>query len=178
MTQRGWLFALLLCVACGGHSSVTSQGPTGAGAGASGAEDDSSSNAGASASEAGGAPTQPDPEDAGADAGDEADAGAPGYVPHIGSGTRNCESSEYCFGLSCYAPPSFLPTVCVASCETDFDCGLHEACVGSPKLAPTCYARCGVPGDCEYHFDCLDFSGKGQLVCFPAAWAGRRSELN
>ncbi len=124
--------------------------------------------------ETGGAPSESDPEVAGSAAG----AGAASYAPHIGSGTRNCESAEYCFGLACYAPPSFAPTVCVANCETDLDCGLNEVCVRSAKLAATCYPRCNVPGDCEYHFDCLDFSGEGQLVCFPAGWAGRRTELD
>jgi hypothetical protein len=36
--------------------------------------------------------------------------------------------------------------------------------------------RC-VPGDCEYHFDCFDFSGAGQNVCFPTGWVDRRKEL-
>ena len=144
-------------------------------AGAGGVDDGAPpASAGAAVVETGGARSQPDAELAGA----ADDAGAAGFVPHIGSGTRNCESSAYCFDLACYAPPSFLPTVCVASCATDFDCGLNEICVRSAKLAPTCYARCSVPGDCEYHFDCFDFSGEGQSVCFPAGWAGRRKELD
>jgi hypothetical protein len=170
-----WVLVVFSCAACGGHSAATLQQPPDESAGAGGVDDaDPPTSAGATVAATGGAPSQPVAELAGA--GDE--AGAPGYTPHIGSGTRNCESSEYCFGLACYAPPSFLPTVCVANCETDLECGLNEICVSSAKLAPTCYARCSVPGDCEYHFDCLDFSGHGQLVCFPAGWASRRKELD
>ncbi len=93
------------------------------------------------------------------EAGDWGEAGAPEYMPFIESGTRTCQNSDYCFGLACYAPPSFLPTVCVAGCEVDADCAPDEACVHAQKLAPTCYARCGSPSDCAYHFDCFDFSG-------------------
>ena len=166
-----WLPVLLSCAACGGHSAAAIGERPADSAGAGGVDESEAPAAGETESGGAGSPLQ------GA-AGELGDAGAPGYVPHIGSGTRNCESSEYCFGLACYAPPSFAPTVCVANCEADLDCGPNEVCVRSAKLAPTCYARCRVPGDCEYHFDCLDFSGEGQLVCFPAGWAGRRGELD
>lgn len=175
------LFVLSTCLSCGAHSSIEPA--------------DSISGAGGAASAAGGAPAADagDSSVAGSEAasndhggrgpdsdpgGPVSDAGEPGYMPHIGSGTRNCENANYCFGLSCYAPPSFEPTVCVARCETDGDCEPSETCVRSAKLEPTCYARCDSPTDCAYHFDCVDFTGAGKAVCFPTGWVGRRAELD
>ena len=187
-----WLF---LCLGCGAHSrSIPSDdahetgGADSVGLGGAGGEGDPLANGGAS----GGAIGEGDPVTSGgvsAGVGSAAgagasvqsapggDAGAVGYVPHIDSGTRRCENADYCFGLACYAPASFQPTVCVKRCDTDADCEPFEACVQSEKLEGTCYARCDSPSACAYQFDCFDFSGQGQLVCFPAEWAGRRKEL-
>lgn len=103
-------------------------------------------------------------------------AGAP-YDAPIASGTRACENDDYCFGLACYAPPTFAPTVCLARCDSDANCRSSEACLRAPELEPTCYARCKSPEDCYRGFDCFDFSGKDELVCFPMPWAQRRDEL-
>lgn len=175
-----WLFVLSTCLACGAHSTsepadlvagAGGRGATGSGGSASAGNGDSAGTS-ASSSESGGA------DSAGGEPGVAmSDAGEPGYVPHIGSGTRNCENASFCFGLSCYAPPSFEPSVCVARCEADSDCEASEACVRSARLEPTCYPRCDSPTDCEYHFDCVDFTGDGQAVCFPTGWAGRLDEL-
>lgn len=176
-----WLFVPSMCIACGAHSSseptdVTSGagGNTAQGAGGASVMAGDSSNAGngATANDSGGSGSPGDP------SGGMSDAGEPGYMPHIGSGTRNCESANYCFGLSCYAPPSFEPTVCVARCETDWDCEASEICVRSALLEPTCYASCDSPTDCAHHFDCVELSGRGQAVCFPTGWAGRIDELD
>jgi hypothetical protein len=176
-----WLFVLSACTACGAHSSnepTTEVIPAAAGnnglasGGAAGSDDTSSAGSSATANETGG-----NGPNSGGNTGGIADAGEPGYVPHIGSGTRNCENANFCFGLSCYAPPSFEPSVCVAQCETDWDCEASETCVRSARLDATCYARCDSPTDCAYHFDCVDFTGDGQAVCFPTGWAGRLNEL-
>ena len=127
-------------------------------------------------SASGGAQAEPD---AGSDAGDLAsEAGVQGYTSLIHSGTRTCQNDDYCFGLACYAPLDFAPTMCLARCATDLDCLSSESCVQSAKLDPTCYARCDSPSDCLQGFDCFDFSGAGEFVCFPAGWAGRRNELD
>lgn len=101
----------------------------------------------------------------------EPESGAPGYDSLIHSGTRACANDDYCFGLECYAPRYFEPTVCLAPCESETDCLPSEACIGSAKLTPHCYARCALPSDCYRGFDCYDFSKRGQLICFPGAWA-------
>ena len=151
------LSAFSALAACGGQARRPSDEPMGTNSPSSG-----------------GAQSEPDSGLAGA-----ADSvGGQGYVSLIHSGTRTCPNDDYCFGLSCYAPPSFEPSVCLAPCATDRDCLSAEACVGSAKLEPTCYARCDSPADCYRGFDCYDFSGVGQFVCFPAGWAGRRSELD
>lgn len=106
-----------------------------------------------------------------------ATGGAGPYVSLIESDTRSCENSDYCFGLTCYAPDSFAPNVCLASCETNADCQPFEACLRAPKLEPGCYARCNSPTDCYRGFDCFDFSNEGELVCFPAGWAMGRDRL-
>ena len=176
------LFVLSTCMACGAHSSsdpadavMAAGGSKSASGGASeiGAGARSVAGERATSNENGGSAPSADGEQGGA----MSDAGADGYVPHIDSGTRNCESANFCFGLSCYAPPSFEPSVCVARCERGWDCEPFEACVRAARLEPTCYARCDSPSDCAYHFDCLDFTGEGQRVCFPTAWAGRLEEL-
>jgi len=181
MKPRLWtLLGLLICTACGGqsngHPGIASEGSEAGDGGRSGAPDDSLDRAGTATSEpeAGGASSS---HAGAASGGSESDAGAPGYIPFIDSGTRWCENSDYCFGLDCYAPPTFDPAVCVAPCRSDADCSPYEACVQSSGLQPTCYARCESPSDCAFHFDCFDYSGVGPFVCFPATWASRRPEL-
>ena len=175
MPRNFVMAALMLCVGCAGHAASKSNdranGDLGGldEAGAS-ADPDAASRGGSSGTSA------PALAEAGI-AGELFEAGAPGYIPFIESGTRTCPNSEYCFGQACYAPPSFEPSVCVSRCESDVDCAPYEACIGTAKLESTCYARCNSPSDCAYHFDCLDFSGGGKLICFPALWAGRRDEL-
>ncbi|HEX2673305.1 MAG TPA: hypothetical protein VHM25_20630 [Polyangiaceae bacterium] len=178
---RPWLFVLASCMACGAQSASEPAGLGGAagydasasgGAPAAGSEDTSLAGIAAASNDGGG--------NRQASLGDSAgmsNAGEPGYMPHIGSATRNCENEDYCFGLSCYAPPSFEPMVCVARCETDWDCEPSETCIRSARLEATCYARCDSPTDCAHHFDCVDFTGEGQAVCFPTGWAARREEL-
>jgi hypothetical protein len=168
------LLSLSAFTACGGQSQSSSGEPMGASAaagsgtsGASGSGGDLTSSGGTQ-SESGGPP----------DSGAASEAGTPGYVSLIDSGTRICDNEDYCFGLTCYAPATFVPTVCVARCETDANCLPFEACVQSAKLDPTCYPRCASPSDCYDGFDCFDFSGTGRLVCFPTNWASRRSELD
>jgi hypothetical protein len=178
-----WLFVLSTCIACGAHSSNDpadalpgaggNGGSAASGPSASGSDDSSVAGVGAAANPKGGNGSSSEGDSGGV----TSDAGEPGYMPHIGSGTRNCEDANFCFGLSCYAPPSFEPTVCVARCETDWDCEPSETCVRSARLEPTCYARCDSPSDCAFHFDCVDFTGDGQAVCFPTSWAARREEL-
>jgi hypothetical protein len=114
---------------------------------------------------------------AGAVAEAEAGAGGAAYDAPIASGTRGCENDDYCFGLSCYAPAGFAPTVCLAPCNSDANCRPSEACLRAPKLEPTCYARCKSPEDCYDGFDCYDFSGADELICFPASWSVRRGDL-
>ena len=96
----GWLSVILLTAGCGGRSAHTSVDP--------GDERSGSNDGGTPGSDSG----------AGG-AGAASDAGAPdmAYQSLIRSGTRRCENEDYCFGLSCYAPPGFAPTVCLASCQ-------------------------------------------------------------
>ena len=156
----GWLSVILLTAGCGGRSAHTSVDP--------GDERSGSNDGGTPGSDSG----------AGG-AGAASDAGAPDmpYQSLIRSGTRRCENEDYCFGLSCYAPPGFAPTVCLASCQSDASCGPSEACLSAPELEPACYARCKSPEDCYYGFGCFDFSGEGELVCFPAPWIANRDSL-
>jgi hypothetical protein len=99
-------------------------------------------------------------------------------VSIIDSGTRACTDSDTCFGLACYAPLAFQPSVCLAPCQRDEDCHPSEACVRSVKLEPSCYHRCDSPTDCYGGFDCVDFSGAGLAICFPASWAQRLIDLD
>jgi len=169
------LFPLLLCVACSGRSERSAFGGDGTSGDAGSAVGGAAGNGrGGSTSENGG--TGGD-EVLGLAGAADSDAGEPGYTPMIGSGTRSCPDADYCFGLSCYAPLDFQPTICVAPCKSDAECAPHEACIGTQKLARTCYSRCGSPSDCEFHFDCLDVTGASDFVCFPATWGSRLQEL-
>ena len=173
MTRRArWTVLALFPLACGGQArreSNRSNAASGASSSdvtaGSGAATVFGSDTGSGAASA----------EAGAESGE---AGMPGYVSLIDSDTRDCPSEEYCFGLACYAPPSFAPRVCLARCKTDADCQPFETCLQAPTLEPTCYARCDSPADCYGGFDCFDFSGTGdQLVCFPATWTQDRDRL-
>jgi len=174
--SRELLLATLL-VACGGHSEEHTPVVSGdsGGSGVSVAGSDWGGSAGVFGSLPGAGEGGEADEMAGAAAG--AAGGHRGYVSLIESGTRRCENDDYCFGLSCYAPATFEPKVCVARCESEIECAASEACVRLEKLAPTCYAVCDSPSDCYAGFDCIDLVGEGQLVCFPSPWAVRRDDL-
>jgi hypothetical protein len=160
---RWALIALLALVSCGGRSRSSSDY---AGGGAAAWEDPDVAG------------SAPEPQvDDDADAAGESTANQ-SYSSLIASGTRTCETEQYCFGLSCYAPGSFYPNVCLAPCAGDADCQATEECVRAPRMQPTCYARCKAPVDCYEGFDCYNFSRTGlDLICFPSGWSGRRDEL-
>jgi len=171
---RGWVAAAVLILSCSGHSQDSSPNRGHAGSADSGPSSGSSGDDDQ---------VDPMPESAAGTAnaagssGQLNAAGQAGQESLIRSGTRSCENRNYCFGLACYAPATFEPSICLTHCESDANCARNEACLLAPKLEATCFARCNSPADCDYGFDCLDFSGEGQLVCFPAAWAQRRNEL-
>ncbi|HEY3666350.1 MAG TPA: hypothetical protein VGL19_10130 [Polyangiaceae bacterium] len=180
------LLALTAC-ACGGRSRAAASDPIGE-LGESGSSTAShepwsrepgSSGAAAGGMDSGSAGAVADLTDAAGSPGTVAEAGPAGapYDAPIASGTRRCDNEDYCFGLACYAPDAFGPTVCLARCDSDANCRPSEACLRAPKLEPTCYARCKSPEDCYDGFDCYDFSGKDELVCFPTPWAQRRDDL-
>ena len=115
--------ALLAVAACGARAQSDSPSAGAGGefaipqsAGAAGEPDalgDPSANGGAGTTAHGGAPGD-------GDAGAAGDRGAAGtYTSLIASGTRTCETEAFCFGLACYAPASFYPSMCLARCETD-----------------------------------------------------------
>ena len=178
MTTVGRAALLLVLTACGGRVGQTER--QGAGATDAGGNDQTTDGgalaenppglAGAATDAAAGTDAVPEAASGGSPDGG---TGSGGSKPElIGSGTRYCESELYCFGLSCYAPPELEQRVCVAGCQSDDDCGLHEVCLQSPDLDPGCYRACETPFDCEYGFDCFDFANLGQmLVCFPTPWA-------
>jgi hypothetical protein len=176
MRSRGWgvtVVSSFVLLACGGRSQrVTDNG-------AGGSDPMSVAGGGGAAGEPAGDAGALDAADAAGAAGANADGGATGssYSSLIRSGTRRCESSDYCFGLECYAPATFQPTVCLARCDADVSCRPSELCLSAPLLEPTCYQRCNAPDDCYEGFNCYDFSGAGELVCLPTGWTDRRADL-
>ena len=171
-----WTVIALLPLACGGQARRESNRSTAAGGAAS---SDLTAGSGGTSVLGSNAESGAASAEAGAESGAAGgESGAPGYVSLIDSDTRDCPSEDYCFGLACYAPPSFAPRVCLARCATDADCQPFETCLQAPKLEPTCYALCDSPADCYGGFDCFDFSGTGgKLVCFPATWTQDRDRL-
>ena len=169
--RRWWWGVILLAAGCGGRSQRSSAEPSGE---PTGSNDGTMGGSSSSASGANGVS-----DSAAGAAGAWSDAGAPDmpYQSLIRSGTRRCDNEDYCFGLRCYAPADLGPTVCVAPCQSDASCGPSETCLSAPLLEPTCYARCKSPEDCYYGFACYDFSGQGELVCFPAPWTANRDKL-
>jgi hypothetical protein len=160
---RWALIALLALISCGGRSRSSSDY---AGGGAAAWEDPQTAGSAGDLQLGGGAGA------AGEGAANQS------YNSLIASGTRSCETEQYCFGLACYAPDSFFPNVCLARCESDLDCRATEECVRAPRMQPSCLARCKAPSDCYDGFDCYNFSRTDlDLICFPRGWAGRRDEL-
>jgi hypothetical protein len=88
----------------------------------------------------------------------------------IRSGTRSCETTRECFGLSCEFGPSPKVGVCVARCSTDEDCDVNEHCLGLETFTPGCFAACTSPTQCGLGFDCFDYHSDQQYTCLPTSW--------
>jgi hypothetical protein len=88
----------------------------------------------------------------------------------IRSGTRFCETSRECFGLTCEFGSTPKRGACVARCATDDECDANERCLASNQFGASCFAVCTSPTQCAFGFECFDYRVVNSYTCLPGSW--------